>query len=124
MPRWRNEVQIKKYLLDDLNDLEVKIVAEKLLPQLKAIYKEESNTLKRTPFKAVSSQLISDLEDIISNLEWIVESIVNKESTEDYSFNKWSEALDSELQMLKKLGNEFTKYEQTFTDNQRFLCIV
>lgn len=124
MSRWRNEVEIKKYLLDDLSDLEVKIVAEKLLPQLKVIYKEESNTLKRAPLKAVSYQLISDLEDVISNLEWIADSIKNEESTEDCSFSKWSEALDSELQMLKELGGKFTKYEQTFTDNQRFLCIV
>ncbi|MFA1510023.1 hypothetical protein ACDN41_12405 [Priestia aryabhattai] len=124
MSRWRNEVEIKKYLLDDLSDLEVKIVAEKLLPQLKVIYKEESNTLKRAPLKAVSYQLISDLEDVISNLEWIADSIKNKENTDDCSFSKWSEALDSELQMLKELGGKFTKYEQTFADNQRFLCIV
>ncbi|TPF17987.1 hypothetical protein [Priestia megaterium] len=124
MSRWRNKVEVKRYLLDDLSDLEVKIVAEKLLPQLKVIYKEESNTLKRTPLKAVSYQLISDLEDVISNLEWIADSIKNKENTDDCNFSKWSEALDSELQMLKELGGKFTKYEQTFADNQRFLCIV
>jgi len=124
MPSWRNKVEIKKYLLDGLSDFEVKFVAEALLPQLKKVHKKESCTLKMTPMKAVSHELISDLEDVIDNLEWIVSSIKRKDSIDDCSFNSWSEALESELKVLKDLGEKFTKYEQTFADNQRFLCIL
>jgi len=105
MSRWRNEVEIKKYLLDDLNDLEVKIVAETLLTQLKPIYKSEDTTRKYTPVKAVEYRILSDLEDVISNLEWIIEEI------------------NSELEQLKKLGKETTKYEQVFYQNEQFLYL-
>ncbi len=123
MPRWRNEVEIKKYLLDDLSDLEVKIVAETLLTKLKPIYKSENTTRKYNPVKAVDYKILSDLEDVISNLEWIVKCINDKEDMEDFSFNTWSQALDSELEQLKKLGREITKYEQVFYENEQFLYL-
>lgn len=123
MPRWRNEVEVKKYLLDDLSDFEVKIVAEALLKQLKPIYKSEDTTCKHNPVKAVEYRILSDLEDVISNLEWIIEEINSKVSIEEYSFNTWSEALNSELEQLKKLGKETTKYEQVFYQNEQFLYL-
>ncbi|MGG4434534.1 hypothetical protein AAXE64_08230 [Priestia megaterium] len=123
MPRWRNEVEIKKYLLDDLSDLEVKIVAETLLTKLKPIYKSEDTIRKHNPVKAVGYKILSDLEDIISNLEWIINCIDNKEDMEDFSFNNWSDALKSELKQLKKLGRETTKYEQVFYQNEQFLYL-
>ena len=123
MPRWRNEVEIKKYLLDDLSDFEVKIVAETLLAQLKPIYKSEDTTRKHNPVKAVEYKILSNLEDVISNLEWIIKCIDDKEDMEDFSFNTWSDALNSELEQLKKLGNEITKYEQVFYKNEQFLYL-
>ncbi|MFK7678756.1 hypothetical protein ACI3ER_12000 [Bacillus sp. Wb] len=123
MPRWRNQVEVKKYLLGDLSDFEVKIAAEYLLKQLKPIYKSEDATRKYNPVKAVGYKILSDLEDVISNLEWIVKCIDDKEDMEDFSFNTWSEALNSELEQLKKLGKETTKYEQVFYQNEQFLYL-
>jgi len=124
MPSWRNKVEIKKYLLDNLSDFEVKFVAEALLPQLREIHSEEAQLCKYNPRKAVKYQLVSDLEDIISNLEWIIEGINNKESIEEHGFNTWSEALESELQMLSKIGDATIRYEQVFTDNVKFLRVM
>jgi hypothetical protein len=124
MPTWRNRVEIKKYLLDDLSDFEVKFVAEALLPQLNRIYKEEKQLCKYNPRKAVNYQLISDLEDVISNLEWIIEEINSKGSIEECSFNTWSEALNSELEVLSRLGDKTVRYEQVFTDNVKFLRVM
>ncbi|WP_310877099.1 hypothetical protein [Priestia megaterium] len=124
MPRWKYKVELKRYLLDNLDDVEVKIIAQKLLPQLRIIIVKESTLKSHNPRKAVNYQLISDLEDIVSNLEWIIESIDKKESTEDCSFNTWAEALESELNMLGKLGSKVTKYEQVFSDNEHFLRVI
>ncbi|MMZ64439.1 hypothetical protein D1872_267710 [compost metagenome] len=123
MPRWRNEIEIKKYLLDDLSDFEVKLVAETLLTQLKPIYKSEDTIRKYNPVKAVEYKILSDLEDVISNLEWIAKCIDDKEDMDDFSFNTWSEALNSELEQLKKLGKVTTKYEQVFYQNEQFLYL-
>ncbi|WP_182006368.1 hypothetical protein [Priestia aryabhattai] len=123
MPRWRHRVGIKKHLLDNLSNDKVKLIAETLLKQLKPIYKKEVILYKCDPVKAVKYKILSDLEDVISNLEWIIECIDNKEDMEDFSFNNWSDALKSELEQLKKIGKETTKCEQVFYQNEQFLYL-
>jgi len=95
MPRWKDKMEFKKYLTDDLSDFEVKFVAQALLSQLKDIHREEDVT--------------HELEEIVSNLEWIIESIDDKEDIEEHCFDTWSEALRSELTMIAKLDEKRVK---------------
>lgn len=124
MANWRHTINLKEHLTDDESDQSVVKCCNVIIPQLERILDKEREAIdKNRPGSLKDDEYILDeLERMIDEFKWIVESIADNNDPNDYSFDTWLEAFNEYLSQLYDLGDT-SMYYNTFFDKGRFLWV-
>jgi hypothetical protein len=123
MAKWRNKIEIKKYLSSENSNEKVLEVVSKLIPQLKSISRfEERLTEKESP-NALDFMFLDDFVNLVQEFEWIKNSIQNSDDPTQYSFDDWCEAFNEYLNQLYDMADVVTNDSDSWTQREKFLWV-
>jgi hypothetical protein len=125
MAKWRNKIELKKYLSNDYSNSSVLKVVNGLLPQLKYILSTEHRYLDKANESVMKENIeyyTEQLEELIEEFDWIRVSIDGDEDPKEYSYDNWCEALNNYLEQLYDLGDSVVKFRTHF-EQEKFLWV-
>lgn len=127
MAKWRNKIELKKYLSSDSSDSSVLKVVNGILPQLRYVLKSEQRYLAReTPnignVRENVEYYTDQLEELIEEFDWIRESIEKHLDPTEFSYDNWCEALNNYLEQLYDIGDSTVSFKSHF-DSEKFLWV-
>jgi thiaminase len=128
MTKWRNSIQLKKYLSDNSDNESVLKVVNGILPQLKYIRNignrhldknEGNNSIVKENIEYYNGQL----EELIEEFDWIKNSVEsNEDDPRELGYDDWCDALNEYLSQLYDLGDSVVEYKSHF-DTEKFMWV-
>lgn len=125
MAQWRNQIEIKQYLSGEESDEAVRKLVERLIPQLKAVWRGENKRTQKLDeghYKENIEHATDELMGLIEEFEWIKKAVETGENVSDYGYQNWCEAFNNYFEQLYDLADTPLKYESHF-NQEKYLWV-
>lgn len=119
MPKWRNKVELKELLSSDETAESVRILCEKLIPQLEYILRREQ---RQTGNRKLDEYFLDEFFNVIEEFKWIKSCIEENKDAGEFSYDSWCEAFNEYLEQLYDMGDTIT-IQRGFSDSEKFLWV-
>ncbi|WP_025912008.1 hypothetical protein [Priestia flexa] len=123
MNKWRNTIEIKKYLSNDSSDQAVLKICEAIIPQLKYISRIENRMIENKRKNSLDEYFLYEFDDLILEFEWIKNSINSNEDPSEFEYENWCEALNNYLEQLYDFGDSVVDYNESNNQKEKFLWV-